>query len=59
MVCPWMNAEGKTINHYADFSFALYPRKGGHAPELDNLDKLIYSRPFAGALSCHWCYPPL
>ena len=41
VVCPWANPEGKTINHYANFSFALYPRKGGHAPELDNLDNLF------------------
>ncbi|MGB2001854.1 MAG: serine/threonine protein kinase [Porticoccaceae bacterium] len=41
VVCPWVNPQGKTINHYADFSFALYPRKGGHAPELDNLDNLF------------------
>lgn len=41
VVCPWINGAGQTINHYADFSFALYPRKGGHAPELDNLDNLF------------------
>jgi Ser/Thr protein kinase RdoA (MazF antagonist) len=41
VVCPSVNTQGKTINHYADFSFALYPRKGGHAPELDNLDNLF------------------
>jgi Ser/Thr protein kinase RdoA (MazF antagonist) len=41
VVCPWVNTEGTTIHHYAEFSFALYPRKGGHAPELDNLDNLF------------------
>ena len=41
VVCPWRNAEGKSFFHYAGFCVALYPRKGGHAPELDNLDNLF------------------
>lgn len=41
VVCPWVNAEGNSFSHYADFRFALYPRKGGRAPELDNLDNLF------------------
>jgi len=30
-----------TLADYKGFRFALYPRKGGHAPELDNLDTLL------------------
>jgi Ser/Thr protein kinase RdoA (MazF antagonist) len=41
VVCPWINAEGVSISHYQGFRFALYERKGGHAPELDNLDNLF------------------
>jgi Ser/Thr protein kinase RdoA (MazF antagonist) len=41
VVCPWLNAEGESLSTYADFRFALYERRGGHAPELDNLDNLF------------------
>lgn len=40
-----MLIEGKSLLHYQGFDFALYPRKGGHAPELDDLDnQLILGR---------------
>lgn len=29
-----------TLAHFNDFYFAIYPRQGGRAPELDNLDHL-------------------
>lgn len=35
VVAPLTNATGKSLFHYRGFRFALYPRKGGHAPELD------------------------
>ena len=41
VVCPWLNTEGESLSTYADFRFALYERRGGHAPELDNLDNLF------------------
>jgi len=41
VVAPLRNNAGESLRHYKDFSFALYPRKGGHAPELDNLDHLL------------------
>lgn len=41
VVAPWRNSQGSSLNNYADFSFALYQRKGGRAPELDNLDNLF------------------
>ena len=41
VVCPWLNSEGKSISHHEGFRFALYERKGGRAPELDNLDNLF------------------
>ncbi len=40
VVAPWRNAAGESLFKYQDFRFALYPRKGGHAPELDNLEHL-------------------
>ncbi|MFL0810447.1 MAG: serine/threonine protein kinase [Agarilytica sp.] len=32
--------DGKSLFEYQDYRFALYPRRGGHAPELDDLDTL-------------------
>lgn len=40
VVAPWLNDGGKSLFDFQDFRFALYPRKGGHAPELDNLEHL-------------------
>ncbi len=36
VVAPWTDYAGTTLFHYGGFSFALYPRQGGHAPEFDN-----------------------
>ncbi len=41
VVVPIVNGEGESLFDYRDFMFALYPRKGGHAPELSNLDNLF------------------
>lgn len=41
VVAPLVNAAGETLQQRGEFRFALYPRKGGHAPELDNLDNLL------------------
>ena len=40
VVCPLLNAQGNSISFFKGFKFALYERKGGHAPELDNLENL-------------------
>ena len=40
----------KTLFHYDDFRVALYPIKGGHAPELDNLDNLFILGRFLGRM---------
>lgn len=41
VVAPLRNEQGESLFHYGDFSFALFPRRGGHAPELENLDNLL------------------
>lgn len=41
VVAPWVNSCGESLFHHGVFSFALYPRQGGHAPEFDNLDNLL------------------
>ena len=39
-----------TLGRHADFSFALYPRQGGRAPELDNLEHLHQLGRFIGRI---------
>jgi Ser/Thr protein kinase RdoA (MazF antagonist) len=41
VVAPLENDHGESLLHFGGFRFALYPRRGGHAPELDNLDNLL------------------
>ena len=41
VVAPLANGSGESLFRFGDFRFALYPRKGGHAPELDDLDNLL------------------
>lgn len=41
VVAPLVADDGPSLHHYEGFRFALFPRKGGHAPELDNLDNLL------------------
>lgn len=36
VVGPTPQQNGDTLSRYNDFRFSLFPRKGGHAPELDN-----------------------
>ncbi len=39
-VPPLDLGSGQTLGRFADFMFALYPRKGGRAPDLDDHDNL-------------------
>jgi Ser/Thr protein kinase RdoA (MazF antagonist) len=39
-----------TLHHYQDFRFALFPRQGGRALELDNLAQLAWMGRFLGRL---------
>ena len=41
VVAPMKLDNGKTLHEYHDFLFSLTPRRGGHAPELDNPDHLF------------------
>ncbi|PLX89696.1 MAG: serine/threonine protein kinase [Desulfuromonas sp.] len=40
VVAPLVNTQGESLFVFDGFRFALFPRMGGHAPELDNLDSL-------------------
>lgn len=41
VVPPMRNLEGKSLYRHNGFRFSLYERKGGHAPELSDLDSLL------------------
>lgn len=49
-VVPPLIRDGQTLFHYGDFRLALYPRKGGRAPELDDLDNLFVLGRFLGRM---------
>jgi Ser/Thr protein kinase RdoA (MazF antagonist) len=40
IVEPLVHENGTSAHRYDEFTFALFPRFGGHAPELDNLNTL-------------------
>jgi Ser/Thr protein kinase RdoA (MazF antagonist) len=39
-VAPLADERGRTLFHFQDHRFALFPRKGGHAPDLERGDDL-------------------
>ena len=41
VVAPLRDSDGKSLHEHAGFLFALFPRRGGYPPELDNLDNLF------------------
>ena len=40
-MAPIVNDQGTTLHTYEGFQFALFVRRGGYPPELDNLDNLL------------------
>ena len=40
IVAPLADAQDRTLHEFGGFRFALFPRQGGRAPELDNDDTL-------------------
>ena len=40
IVAPLVS-DGESLHEFEGFLFAIFPRQGGHAPELDNLDNLL------------------
>jgi Ser/Thr protein kinase RdoA (MazF antagonist) len=41
VVAPLAAGDGATLHEHEGFRFALFPRRGGYPPELDNLDNLL------------------
>lgn len=50
VVAPLANAHGETLHHFQEFRFALFPRVGGHALEVDNLEHLEWMGRLIGRL---------
>ncbi len=50
VIAPLVNSDGKTLHEYQYYRFALFPRRGGHALEQDNLDQLAWMGRFIGRL---------
>ena len=49
VVAP-LRIDGRTLHAFEDFRFALYPRRGGRAPELDDADTLQWIGRFIGRI---------
>jgi Ser/Thr protein kinase RdoA (MazF antagonist) len=45
---PWMTTAKETLHHYNEFRFALFPRWGGRALELDDVEQLEWMGRFIG-----------
>jgi Ser/Thr protein kinase RdoA (MazF antagonist) len=50
VVAPWTAADGKTLLHHAGFRLAMFPRRGGRAPEPGDLDQLEWIGRFIGRI---------
>lgn len=40
VIAPLVDSQGETLHSYQNYRFALFPRRGGRWPELDNPDNL-------------------
>jgi Ser/Thr protein kinase RdoA (MazF antagonist) len=50
VIAPQTLAGGATLHAFAGFRFAVYPRRGGRAPELDDPDTLEWMGRFIGRI---------
>ena len=50
VIAPLANATGATLQHFAGFRFALFARRGGRSPELDDPDTLYRLGQFLGRI---------
>src|SRR3569832_1946997 len=50
VVPPLRDTHGETLHHHEGFRFAIYPRRGGRWPELDNPDNLVWLGRFIGRI---------
>lgn len=50
VVAPLADTEGRTLRRFAGFRFALFPRRGGRSPELDDPDTQYRLGQFLGRI---------
>lgn len=50
VVAPLADDDGKTLFHFDNFRFALFPRHGGHSPELEDAQTLQVIGRFLGRI---------
>ena len=50
VVAPLQNADGCTLREFSGFRFAVYPRRGGRAPDLDSAAHLRWLGRFIGRI---------
>jgi Ser/Thr protein kinase RdoA (MazF antagonist) len=50
IVAPMADARGRTLHEHGGFRFALFPRRGGRWPELDDPDTLLRLGRFLGRI---------
>lgn len=50
VVAPLASVEGATLHRFEGFRFALYPRRAGRAPELDDVEVLEWLGRFLGRI---------
>lgn len=50
VVAPLASTDGGTLHSFAGFRFALYPRRAGRAPELDDVEVLEWLGRFLGRI---------
>ena len=50
VVAPLRDENGETLHYHEGFRFALFPRRGGRWPELDNPDNLLWLGRFIGRI---------
>ncbi len=50
VVAPWRAPDGSTLLHHGGFRYALFPRRGGRAPEPGDLDQLEWIGRFVGRI---------
>ena len=50
VIAPLANAQGATLLHHAGYRFALFPRQGGRAPDLERPEQLEWLGRFIGRI---------
>jgi Ser/Thr protein kinase RdoA (MazF antagonist) len=50
VVAPLRDGDGNSLFEHAGFRFALYPRRGGRTPDLEDLDSLFWMGRFLGRI---------